>query len=227
MTPVAGIAALPPVAPHPTAPARSAGFTLVELLLAIFIGSLVLTAAFALFWSVTAVTANLTPRLARNQDVLTVMNHLEDRLEGLFLSSYRSRALVGSGATGGSEPLLAGTSWSGRPGEPPLVAFVLYLDSQTGSLREEVAIARDGEANPAEPDEPWNVPSHELLAGVEQVAIAYFDGTGWLPSWDADLAGALPEAIRVSIRVARGDGHADEAERTFRVLAPNPRGARR
>jgi hypothetical protein len=44
----------------------------------------------------------------------------------------------------------------------------------------------------------------DLIAGVEQLEISYFNGRVWSKAWDSALEGALPKAVKVALKFKDG-----------------------
>lgn len=59
-----------------------------------------------------------------------------------------------------------------------------------------------------------------LAPEVQSLAFRYFDGLGWLDSWDSLTAGRLPQAVEVNLGLSSDDG--SSAPRVYRYVVALP-----
>lgn len=199
--PVARARASHPSPPRPPA----AGFTLVEMLVALLVFGLVSAAAVAVMAYAADNQGVLRARMDRLGEFQRARASLAADLAQAAPRRVRGRngeaarnAFVGAtdgspGMRSGSAPLLAlvRRGWSNPDGEPR--ASLQYVEYRIvdGRLERSVRAALDGAA-PGEPQ--------RLLDGIAAARIAYHERGRWNRGW-AGGADALPDAVRLELEL--------------------------
>ena len=167
---------------------RRAGFTLIEVMLALALIGLLVSAMMSFLWSLSDRQARLGHSVAEAQ----ATDALLDRLEGDLLAAIAGDAKLGAGFQGQATQLRL------------LSRGVDVADGGAGDLQESVyvfsgatlALSRrplgvGGDDVPAEP--------YPLLSRLSRVRFRYFDGRTWKPDFDSAAAGRFPAAIEVDV----------------------------
>lgn len=202
------------------------GFTFLEILVSTVILVLLLGAVHGLFAGGTRQQRQSAERLARNRRLERVRDLLEKDLRGALLTGGTLAATLQGGPEGVDSRypgFLTLTTTSARrdPTAPGAdVQRVEYTveaaatNAAGGVLHRTVrrillAPAEDAQVGPA------------LLEGVAALDTAFYDGTQWTPSWDAETAGgATPAAVRVRVEWADAGGRAGSAPPPLEVVVP-------
>ncbi len=186
---------------------QRAGFTLLEMLLAMGLMAMLAGALYASlsagFRGRRAAEEALDP--ARRADAAMAMLGA-DLLSatpptGLLAGEFTAQDARGEDGEPADElrfHALAPDQRGARPASPVRrVKFGIAADEETG----ETVLVRRTTVNLLAPQEPE--PSVEVLARrVRSLDLAFYDGTAWLDSWDSTAVGdVLPVAVRVSIAV--------------------------
>jgi hypothetical protein len=182
----------------------------VELLVAMIIFTIIAGASWALLDSGRGVAAHGTYEAARLQMARTALRAITADVRGAFSgNTIYDTGLVGT--RGGTEdrPLdtLALVSFAHQPSpattekEMDLVRIAYSIDEdartkQTGLVREkrrritETITVLDPGAS-----------LEEIASEVVGLRFRYYDGAGWLDSWDSPLSGTMPKAIEAAVTV--------------------------
>ncbi|MBE7502303.1 MAG: prepilin-type N-terminal cleavage/methylation domain-containing protein [Verrucomicrobiales bacterium] len=208
--------ALPHLPPAPTCLARSqsrvAGFTLLEVLLAVVVFAVVLVAMHYVFHGALRLrnrtTASLEEAVPLQQALAVIQRDLANLASpGGTLAGPLQTAPTGTTATllGRVAPDFYTTVGVLRDTDPwPEIQRVTYRLTSPTNDRPGLELFRSVNRNllalvESTPDDQF------LLGGVETVTFQYFDGTTWRYDWDstgemtADLTSGLPSAIKVEI----------------------------
>ncbi|WP_119681666.1 type II secretion system minor pseudopilin GspJ [Indioceanicola profundi] len=196
-------------------PSPQAGFTLVEMMVALLVFALIAVAGSAMTRFVLSGRSDLADRQARAAELQTARAILRaDLLNAVARPARDSRGVGGRGFTGGAGALTGGAEgevllflragWE-NPGaledRGPLL-HVAYVLNQGRLLRR--ATLR--------PDPTPQTPVAEtvLIEGVQGIALEFLAGSRWLDGWGgpaaAGQAARLPDAVALDLDLA-GLGH--------------------
>lgn len=194
------------------------GFTLIELIAALSIFLVIITASYALFDGGRRLAVRGELHAKRFQAARAAFRALETDLRGVFAGGSYDTGFVGkSGGTNelptdsldfvgfNNQPRLA-TPATATTAEPPpkdidisRVAYSIDDDSSTPAsglvrlrtrLVAEVVTVKD----PTEGLE-------EVGADVVGVKFRYYDGTAWVETWDSVTGGTHPKAVEITLHV--------------------------
>ncbi len=176
---------------------KQRGFTLIEVLLAIFIGSLVLTSVYGIFTSV----SNARNRLEVEGEVYHQMRIFFDRIGGelrsLRGSAVHRQALIKSGKTADGEPYLEFSTELVSPllqqrGGLSRVHYELRREEEIATLyRSEQVLLADLAASEALP----------FVEAIKSFEVRYFNAGKWQNSW---LNRQPPKMVEIALEVEVG-----------------------
>lgn len=205
------------------------GFTLLELLIGIVVGSVVLIVIQTSFFGALRLHQTTHARIEEDRRVQRTVGILRRDLAGLMLpggetslaQGLQTSPFSGSMADAIGERVTPDLSTNtGRiDGWTPFadqqrVAYFLVPSAAGGAGRDLIrAVTRN--LLPIQEV----LPEEELvLSGVESAALSYFDGLGWTDTWDSTATETLPGALRFSF-VLGGDPAGGPAG-TYEVVVP-------
>ena len=180
---------------------RTAGLTLVELLVAMAILVTVSAAAAMMFRGVTRAWRTGELRTDRDQQARLLFDLFQRELS----SSVANSRFPMLGAEASDTPPLHDGSVSDA------LFFVGTLPGRTGFIERGYWVNGQSELmcheeDPADGDYATGE-SESCGREISEFTVSYFDGTQWLPRWDgragADQQGRLPKAIRVTLMIGQ------------------------
>lgn len=194
-----------------SARAQGAGFTLIEILLAVSIFGLVLFAVHTVFHSAVRLRNQTTWRLENStavENTLDVIRHdLVNTVPsgGTLFGEFQSFPQTSPTTTTIGPSFYTATGHLSDDEPWGRVQRVSYYFSeptnQVAGFDLYRAVARN--LLPVM-EEEWD--SQWLLGGVTDLHFTYFDGTSWLETWDSSGdPGGLPSAVKVQLLLASAD----------------------
>ena len=185
---------------------RSAGFTLVEILISLAILAIIVASTFTIFRSASKSWQKGETRSERYQNARNAISKISTEI---------SQAVINS------DPLCKFT------GDKNKVSFVSFVSTESGVFElSEIEFWLDGAKrllmrnSEIDPDFDFTTYGHSdvLSENISELEFSYYDGTVWLDTWNSDQALGidLPKAVQVKIKV--GDKKAKEGE-VFEVIA--------
>lgn len=180
---------------------RQAGFTLIEMMVAVTILSLVLLATVSGFRTLATTQGSLNRFTERNDEIRSVSSFLRGALESAVLGSSSGGLSLGGG---GADM----TVFESAADQLMWKTTMLFGEGAGGSYV--VRVAREGpqvvlrwqKMSPRGELDVWNkAPSRTLIDDVEEFAVAYrraVDGP-WLSAWDGR---GPPGWVRMRVRAA-------------------------
>lgn len=191
---------------------RQRGFTLLELLVALSIGSVVLFALYLSFSSVLTGRSSIDERAERTREVERFVDSFSREIQSAYLSGD-NRATFFKGSLG-NNALPSGT-----------VEFTTINFPASGTSGDLVAVrysiggTEGGQA--ALFKEVWNPygigKEHvrvEVIQDIKGFDLAFYNGTSWAGAWDGALEKGVPAAVSATLKIMdRG------AEKEVRTLA--------
>ena len=221
--------------PEPFVARQTRGFTLLEVLIATAVFSIVLAAASTVFYGAlhlrNGATESLEQALPRQQALAVIQRDLANlvvpggRLSGVFQTTAITNLIGGQSSpdfytsTGFIDPT---SPW----GEIQRVSYVLTAPADRDAAGRDLIRAVTRNLLPAtaeeEPARQW------LMSGVQGLTFSYYDGTQWRDSWDSTtadptsgLTNNLPRAIKVQIQLAtRPSGGAATVAAPVELVVP-------
>jgi len=196
------------VHPAPASWTASAGFTLIEVLLALMICAVVLVVIGSFLAGALRVQQHVNASLDQSMPIERALNILRKDLKnavppgGMLAGPMQSGSAAGGvGANDGIQ--IYTTTGLMMPNAPwSEIQRVTYgLQSPNDSSATGKALVRTVTRNllttgPEDDDEQF------LADGIESMAFSYFDGNNWLDTWDDTTETNLPVAVRVNVQMA-------------------------
>lgn len=180
---------------------RAAGFTLVEVAIAVTVAALLLSAVYGVFASVSGARERLQVEGEGYHRARVLFDRLGRELRGAYLRADRPETHFSGGIDEAGEPFLEfSTSASSPVARGAGIAVVRYSladdpDDPDGGgrvlLRSEQPLVGSGE-------EPRR---YRLAAGIEELRLRFYDGGSWQEEWQE----GLPQAVEVNLTLRAGE----------------------
>ncbi len=179
---------------------RNDGFTLVEVLVAIALTALLLTALYSAFFSIAGAGATANRASERYAEA------------GRFLERFAIETRSAYFMRGNPYTLFEGDR-TRRHSEVAFTSFTYppALGDAPGSdlIAQRYSVERDGEKKHLL-KEVWSpytggMMGFRALQDVGDFEVSFYNGKDWAKAWDARLEGALPKAVRVKLTLSTGE----------------------
>ncbi|MBI3601134.1 MAG: prepilin-type N-terminal cleavage/methylation domain-containing protein, partial [Nitrospinae bacterium] len=170
---------------------RDKGFALIELLIAVAITSILLTALYAAFFSIYRVTEAVEGKIERHLDTGSFLDQFVREVNGAYFKTANSMTIF-TGEKKGLTSFLSFTAFT-RPvlkeGLPAsdltAVSYFVEEENGVGALYRETW-------NPYGEEKSKLVPAGskqgiEVLKGIKGFEVGFFNGKDWAFAWDASL----------------------------------------
>lgn len=181
---------------------NNAGFTLVELMIASIIISIVITSVYFTYQSGLENLRRVNNRLELYQNALISLERISADMRGAF-SKF-------NGKNREIDFITSCGQMRSKEEDYGLIEVKYFLDK--GLMRQEVL--------PWTEDEQEQVAPQQLAPLVSDLEIKYFNGQQWLDSWDAEIMNSFPQAAQITITV-RGQEEKDKPrEETIKTVVP-------
>lgn len=177
---------------------KSAGFTLVEVVIAIAIISIIMTAVYGIFTTISATQQRLEEEADIYHQARVIFTLLGRELRSCYLNNNDKRSAFFTADDGDGNNYLTFTTTSAvLSGNAPggLVRVRYQLDEQNNRLLRSAT--------------PVYVPdsartTQRLSSDITQVSWRFFDGSAWQDSWDSNISYKLPQTVEISMAVQCG-----------------------
>jgi len=179
------------------------GFTLIEILVAIAIASLLLLGIYGVFGGLSSARNQIEASGAAYHQARVLFDRISRELRSLVPPNATSLTLRGGTDQRGRTYLemtsSAATPLGGAPGGTVMIRYLQSEDETPGST--EQALYRL--------ERPWwgaddDQLGQRLIAAVAEFNLRFYDGNQWLDAWAAS-AGNLPAAIEIGLVLVNGD----------------------
>ena len=190
------------------------GFTLMEVLIATVIFSIVLTAINVTFYAAYRLRAKTTRLLEQTMPVNQALSVIKKDLKGVLPPGGTLAGQFVSDATGNSKlgrlefnttsgTILSNAYW----GDVQKVTYYLKESDYQDSTNSNGMDLIRGVTRNLLPVLTEEIDETPLLQGIETLAFEFYDGTEWKTSWDSSTATpTMPLAVRVSLELTPSDG---------------------
>ncbi len=174
------------------------GFTLLEVLVAIMLASLLLTSIYGVFSTTSAAKEQVDQQGAALHLGRVLISRLDRELLGLTLNEPDPLPVIAGGENSLNEPYLAFVTTSTGAPQPGMrkVRYRLGRDQQ-GQLtlwRSETGLNSRAPAT-----------EENLAHGIAQLTFNFFDGRNWQDHWDSRNNGR-PQLVRIGIKLDNLNG---------------------
>jgi general secretion pathway protein J len=207
------------------------GFTLLELIVAMVLFSLVMSAAYALFDSGQSLSSDAQKVSAVQQEVRFVFETMRRDLQGTIgVGSYSESAVyqfLGTNEGTEEEPLdevrfLAmnreTVSSSAPESDLGLTRYYLIAEEEDIAQKGLVRIKNSDLFSAFEVEEEEE--AQELGPQVVFFGLRYYDGNDWQDSWDSTLSLTLPQAVEVTLSLLVPGSEDDIQSFTGKIFLP-------
>ena len=170
------------------------GFTLLEILVAVALASLLLSSIYGIFTTSSEAKERVEKRANALHLARVLTSRIERELLGLSLDEQATTELLAGGTNPRGEPylrLLTSSSGSPRPG----MRWVRYRLAADQDNRITLWRAEKGVNEQAEAVE------ERLAQGIEKLRFAFFDGNSWRQEWQS-LTDGRPLLVRAEFELA-------------------------
>lgn len=196
------------VRPAPASWTGPAGFTLIEVLLALAISAIVLVAISFAFAGALQLREHSSAKLDQSLPVERAMDLMRRDLKnvvppGLMLAGPLQSGAFQGGVDANDGIQIYTSTGLITPNDPwgdiQKVTYGLQSssDSTNGSKDLIRAVTRNLLATGPEDED-----DQRIMSGVQSIAFSYFDGSEWLDTWDDTTQTNLPFAVRVNLQLA-------------------------
>ncbi len=180
------------------------GFTLVEVLVALTVTALLLTAVYRTVGSATAARERLAVENARHHMARIAFERIGRELESLHFVADDGGYRFSGGIDGGDTELLGFTSTASTPlatlpGVPARISYRLEAIAVGGRTEYRIHRVESSSLAMAE-GRPYR-----LADGLSAVEIRFLSGGRWVDRWDSQATQAPPEAVALTLRAGGND----------------------
>lgn len=210
-----------------------AGFTLIELMLAILVLAIMMSLIYGVVTS-TVQAAHRIEEITQGTEIgPAILTRLREDLEAALLPAKEGNFFAGfdrKASTGDRDRLdfVAGVmSFGGeREGDEPVFHSVNEVGYQLLDGKSDpnsaVLYRREDLFLDAEPLKGGRLV--ELYDRVRHFNLEFWDGETWRPEWNSQKEkGALPKAVRIELRIAVEDREAKDVEHSYSTIVTFPR----
>jgi general secretion pathway protein J len=197
-------------------PLTAGGFTLLEVLIALIVLTLIMGAVYGSYRAVTSSIADLEPRVALDQKGRFFIQRLSRQIRCCYggrhdqtnqsvpdqndvkeAASQEETRYFQGGRTLSDDVTLQFVTTSSTLSRGSDVDYLAVVSYKMDPLQHAILTREEiyGRQSVNEDDEDWRV----ILNGVAEAGLEYFDGVDWRDEWDSNVAGSLPKALRIKL----------------------------
>ncbi|MDP2688987.1 MAG: prepilin-type N-terminal cleavage/methylation domain-containing protein [Deltaproteobacteria bacterium] len=179
---------------------RDDGFTLIEVLVAVALTAVLLTALYAAFFSIYRSTAGVREALTDYIDAGRFLDAFSRDIHSAYMVPGDPLSVFEGGVRGESSyvtftaftgPALRGPGLAGG-----LIKVSYSVEDGKGSARvlREVTNPYTGESY-----------AYEVTGAIRSFDVSYFNGADWVRAWDSALENSAPVAVRATVALPAGE----------------------
>ena len=177
------------------------GFTLVEVMIALFILSIIFSILYSSFFPTRKVINNIEKRREEWKVLASGLHILSNDIRTISLSASNTISLFKGNDTYTRQPMITFSAYtsfqSDGMGRLRKVAYNIEEDlDKRGTFILRRLLYKGSEEI---------IEDEALIDGLEKIEFSYFDGKDWKEKWDAKDSDNLPKGVKVSISSKRGD----------------------
>lgn len=179
------------------------GFTLVEVLVAIVLLSVVMTSIYAIFSTISATQQRLEQQAEISHQARVIFDRVSRELRGAHLNLNDGKTAFTGGTDSNGDAYLGFTSTSSllSSGEDSGLVRVRYA-LQAGNDRVTRRLTRHAAALFAPED---STAGQRLSSQVKGLIWRFYDGNNWLAQWDSRSLRRLPVSVEMSLIIQQQD----------------------
>nr|WP_320049900.1 GspJ family type II secretion system protein [uncultured Desulfuromonas sp.] len=197
---------------------RSAGFTLIEVLVAIMLLSLVMTTVYGVFSALSTTQKRLQGDSEAYHQARVIFDRLAREIRTCYLDTGNSRSTFSSGIDSLGQPYLEFASTSvlttgHTPGGVSHVRYALETDlgQSVGTLYRS--------AQPLYMTD--EVARRQRMSNqITRISWRFYDGNDWQDEWDSSITRTLPQTVEMQIVVHSATGQDVELMTAFDLTMP-------
>jgi prepilin-type N-terminal cleavage/methylation domain-containing protein len=219
---------------HPFLTAARRAFTLIELLLAISIMSLILAAMSGILYISFRLEGGVNDTLENTLPVEAALASLQHDLANIVCNNASNNImLIGSFQSINPTNTLPGQigpdfyTTSGQPdglvpwGDIEKIDYLLMPSSDRNLRGKDLIKATTRNLLPVNGYQTQPDRKTVVLSGVQNVVFTYYDGLSWDENWDSTIQTNLPSGIKMQIiMAAQGNGVSSAQVKTYEVIVP-------
>ncbi len=181
------------------------GFTLVEILVAVTITSMLLLSVYGVFTSVSRTKERLETDSEGYHQARVLFDHIGREVRGAFYSATSTGTLFKGGENADRNEYLELTTTAVTPqgSGGAGIAVVQYELARDREAQDERKVLLRREYALSDTDGPERAP-YRLATGIESMELRFYNGADWLEDWDAANQG-LPQMVEVLLSVRVGE----------------------
>jgi general secretion pathway protein J len=179
------------------------GFTLIEVVVAVALLSLVMSSVYGIFSTISSTQKRLEDESEGYHQARVIFDRVGRELSGSYLAIGNECSALSAGNDSNGDPYLAFTSTSAltRGDDPDTLVRVRYeVDTESDKvvgrlLRSAVPLFF-----------PENLGhSQRLSSQIKQLKWRFYDGSSWQDDWDSIISNSLPQTVEMSMTLLSND----------------------
>ena len=195
------------------------GFTLLEVLIAMALLSIIAGAMYGTFFSISAGQEAATSGMERRRELRTTLDQLRRELSAAYFSTNNKRLhfVVEDRDRFGKPASTLNFTAIAPPRDDQPVSDVMEIRYTPIEKSGRMILARQSKDIYLSGD-PLRFPQMEVL---ESFQVECYNGSKWVKSWDSALNLGLPKSVKVTITVKEGDTSVEfNSMATLRMAGP-------
>ncbi|WP_432821139.1 type II secretion system protein GspJ [Trichloromonas sp.] len=176
------------------------GFTLVEVLVAVAITSMVLLAVYGVFASVSGAKQRLETDGEAYHRARVLFDRIGRELRSAYVKPSGTDTFFRGGHSNNGHPYLTLTTTAVTPQSNARgIAVVHYELIEDHEVKAGNKVLMRQETSPLNPA-AQNQPGYRLAPGIEEMSIRFYNGDNWQDEWDSSSQG-LPQLVEIAMRI--------------------------
>jgi general secretion pathway protein J len=179
------------------------GFTLVEVLVAISILSLLITGVYGVFSTISTTQKQLENASEGYHQARIIFSRIGRELRSSYLDINNEQSAFVADGESDANNYLAFTSTSAALNSSTLGGLVRVRYASERQAEDELGRLIRSAAPLNSPD---SLPDGQRLSSqIKQISWRFFDGSDWQTSWDSTTSTSLPQSVEISITTQYAD----------------------
>lgn len=183
--------------------ASRSGFTLIEVVIAVALLSLILSSVYGIFTTISATEQRLQSESDLYHQSRVIFDRLGRELSGSYLATSNERSAFRASNENRDDTYLAFTSTSAIiQGAAPSGLVRLRYELST-ERNETVSRLLRSSVPLFVPDDPQK--GQRLSSQIKQLQWRFYDGNDWQEDWDSSQSNTLPQTVEISMTLMNND----------------------